>query len=525
MIARRHLLAASLAAAGWVRLSSAQPARVISVLHQNDLHSRHDPDAQGNGGSARIASLFAREREAARAEGRFTIALDAGDQFVGSLYFAHWQGEAERAVMQAIGFDAMTLGNHDFDRGPAVTGRFVRALPFPVLAANLDVSAEPALAGSVQPAIAIERDGARIGIIGITLPQTPSISSPGPNLRFLAALPALLEQVAFLRAAGASTVIALTHIGLDADRRLVAASRGLDLVVGGHSHTLLANDLPGAAGPTPEVVLDADGRRVPIVQVGAYGRCMGRIDLALDGAGRATSFRANALAAVAAITPDASVGSVLARLQAPIAELHNRVLGEATGGFGLGGCRIGECALGSLVADAMLAAARPLGAVAAIMNAGGMRAPLARGPVTLGHVVSVLPFGNTLSVITLSGADLHAALEHGVSLPPEAGGSGRFPQVAGLVVRYDMLRPAGSRLTRLALRDANGTERPVRDDAEYRIATNNFLRSGGDGYAVLRDRGRDGYEASVPLDELVADAIAARRVISPTNDGRFVRGS
>ncbi|MCC7281584.1 MAG: bifunctional metallophosphatase/5'-nucleotidase, partial [Acetobacteraceae bacterium] len=447
MIARRHLLAASLAAAGWVRLSAAAPARVISVLHQNDLHSRHDPDAAGNGGSARIAALFARERRSARAEGRVCISLDAGDQFVGSLYFSHWLGEAERRVMQAIGFDAMTLGNHDFDRGPEVTGRFVRALPFPVLAANLDSSAEPALAGSVPPSALIEREGARIGLVGITLPATPAISSPGQKLRFLPALPALADQVARLRAGGAATVIALTHIGLDADRRLVAASQGLDLVVGGHSHTLLANDLPGAAGPTPEVVADADGRRVPIVQVGAYGRCMGRVDLVLDDAGSAAMFRADAFAGASRIAPDAGVEAVLAGLQAPIAELHDRVLGEATGNFRLGGCRIGECPLGNLVADAMLAAARPMGAVAAITNAGGMRAALAPGPVTRGHVVSVLPFGNTLSVVTLSGADLRTALEHGVALPPEAGGSGRFPQVAGLVVRYDMLRPAGARLT------------------------------------------------------------------------------
>lgn len=525
MIARRHLLATAALAAtsGWVRLSDAEPARLLSVLHQNDLHSRHDPDAQGAGGSARIASLFARERQAARAEGRVTITIDAGDQFVGSLYYAHWRGEAELEVMRAIGFDAMALGNHEFDHGPETIGRFARAAPFPVLAANLDASAEPALAGHVRASTRIERDGIRLGIVGLTLPETPGISSPGPNLRFGAALPALEAETARLRAGGAGTVIALTHIGLAADRRLVRGSRGLDLVVGGHSHTLLANGLPGAAAPTPVVEHDADGRAVPIVQVGAYGRCMGRIDLALDAGGRAASFRADAYQALPATPPDPALAPVLARLEAPIAAMRAHVLAEAQGAFLTGGCRIGECALGNLVADAMLDTARRHGAVAAITNAGGLRAPLNRGPVTLGDVIAVLPFGNTLSVLTLSGAELRAVLEHGVSLPADAGGSGRFPQIAGLVVRFDPQRPAGSRIVHAALRSPDGTESAIRDDADYRIATNSFLRAGGDGYVVLRDRGRDGYEASVPIDEIVAGALAASGRIAPRMDGRLVR--
>jgi 5'-nucleotidase/UDP-sugar diphosphatase len=525
MVARRHLLAgsAALAATGWVRLSNAQPARVLSVLHQNDLHSRHDPDGRGVGGSARIATLFAAERDLAAREGRTTVTLDAGDQFMGSLYYSHWRGEAERQVMAAIGFDAMALGNHEFDHGPGSLGRFVRGLPFPVLAANLEVGAEPALAGLVAPGVLIRRDGHAIGVVGLTLPGTPGISSPGPNLRFAAAGPALAAEAARLRAAGAVTVIALTHLGLDADRELARGSHGIDLVVGGHSHTLLANGLAGAAMPTPVVEQDADGRAVPIVQVGAYGRCIGRIDLAVDAAGRAALFSANALEAAASIVPEARVAALLARLEEPIAEMRARVVGEAAGPFRNGACRAGECALGNAVADAMLEAARPHGGVAAITNAGGLRANLGPGKVTLGDVNAVLPFGNTLSVVTLSGADLRLVLEHGLSLGPDGAGSGRFPQLAGLAVRFDPARPAGSRVLRLAIRATDGSESEVRPDATYRIATNSFMRGGGDGYAVLRDRGTDGYEASVPLDEVLADAIARAGRITPRLDGRLAR--
>lgn len=521
MLIRRHLLA-GLAAAPWVRLAHGQPARILTVLHQNDLHSRHDPGAAGVGGSARIAAILAREREAARAEGRVSLTLDAGDQFVGSLYHTHWRGEAERQVMAAIGFDAMTLGNHEFDHGPETLGRFVRALPFPVLAANLDASAEPGLAGHIVPSLLIRRDGLAIGIVGLTLPETPGISAPGPRLAFHPALPALGAEVARLRGAGAATVIGLTHLGLDADRRLVAASRGLDLVVGGHSHTLLANGIAGAAFPCPVVATDSDGRAVPIVQAGANGRFAGRIDLALDAAGRAVAFSGNAIEA-SGIDPDPQLSALLARLEAPIAELRARVVGEATATMATAGCRSGECALGNAVADAMLDAARRQGAVAAITNAGGLRAPLNAGPVTVGDVIAVLPFGNTLSVLSLSGEELRAVLEHGVSLGPDGAGSGRFPQVAGLAVRFDPRLAPGARIVHLALREADGRERAIDPTGTYRIATNSFLRSGGDGYALLRERARDPYEASLPIDEVLAEAIGRAGRLAPRLDGRLVR--
>lgn len=526
MLTRRHLLAAGslLATTGFTRLSAAQPQRVLCVLHQNDLHSHHDPDSRGVGGTARLATLFRQQRALAATQGRTTITIDAGDQFVGSLFYTHWRGAAELAVMNAVGFDAMALGNHEFDHGPATLGRFVRAAPFPILAANLDVSNEPELAGHVHPSTVIEREGLRIGIVGITLPETPATSSPGPNLRFNPALPALQAEVDRLRASGIATVIALTHVGLPADRALVAASRGLDLVVGGHSHTLLANGLSGAEAPTPQVVADADGRLVPIVQIGAYGRCIGRVDLALDAVGRAAAFKADALEGARDIAPDAAVEAELTRLAAPIAAMRAEVLGQAAAPFPITGCRLAECGLGNLVADALLAAARPQGAVAAITNAGGLRTALKQGQVTRADVTAVLPFGNTMSVVTLSGAALRGVLEHALSREPEAEGSGRFPQVAGLAVRFDPARPVGARILRLALRGADGSERVVEDGSDYRIATNNFLRGGGDGYALLRAEARDGYEASEPLDEIVADAIEAARTVAPRLDGRLLRG-
>jgi 5'-nucleotidase len=529
MLSRRMLLGA--AALPWTRLSLAQPVRVLSVLHQNDFHSRHEPVDRGGaacrsatgcaGGAARLATLVAREREAAAAQGRAHITLDAGDQFMGSLFYTHWRGDAELAVMRAIGFDAMAVGNHEFDHGPANFARFVAAAPFPVVAANIDAATEPTLARLLRRSLVIDRPGIRIGVFGLTTEATPGIASPGPNLRFLNAAGAAAETAAALRQAGAGTVIALSHLGLAEDRAMVRATQGIDLVVGGHSHTLLSNSVSGAPFPCPVVETAADGRAVPIVQAGANGRFLGRIDLALDAAGRPAAFQGDAREITLDTPEDPGVAALLARLAAPIEATRRRVVGQVAGDFSPGPCRGAECALGNLVAEAMLDAARPAGAQVAITNVGGLRAPLNAGAVTLGDVLAVLPFSNTLATFTLSGAALRAALEHGVSAPMDGSGSGRFPQVAGLAFAFDPLRAPGARLLAVALVAPDGTRRPIDDGASYRVVSNNFLRQGGDGYAVFRDQARDAYDNGPLMEEAMVAHFAARGTLAPRLDGRI----
>jgi 5'-nucleotidase/UDP-sugar diphosphatase len=529
LLSRRALLGT--AALPWIRLSQAQPARVLSVLHQNDFHSRHEPVDRGGaacrgpagcaGGAARLATLVARERQIADADQRAHITLDAGDQFMGSLFYTHWRGDAELAVLRAIGFDAMAVGNHEFDHGPANFARFVAAAPFPVVAANIDAARESALAGLLRRSVIIDRPGMRIGVFGLTTEATPQIASPGPNLRFLNAIAAAAETAAALRQAGAGTVIALSHLGLTEDRALVRATQNIDLVVGGHSHTLLSNTVSGAPLPCPVVETATDGRAVPIVQAGANGRFVGRIDLALDAAGRAAAFRGDAREITLDTPEDAAVAALLAQLALPIEATRRRVVGQVSGDFSPGPCRGAECALGNLVADAMLDAARPAGAELAITNVGGLRAPLSAGAVTLGDVLAVLPFSNTLATFTLSGAALRAALEHGVSVPADGTGSGRFPQVAGLAFGFDPRRAPGTRLLAVELVAADGTRTPLDDARRYRVVSNNFLRQGGDGYAVFRDQAQDAYDNGPPMEEAMVAHFAARGRLAPRLDGRI----
>ncbi len=498
-----------------VRVAHGQVAHRLSVVHINDFHSRHDPvDGRALGcgaedgcfgGSPRLASAIRAARAEAEAEGRAVLQLDAGDQFQGSLFYTALHGEAELAVMHAVGAEAMAVGNHEFDNGPATLARFIRGARFPVLSANIDAGGE--LAGLIRPYALFERAGLRIAVVGLTTEDTRVSSSPGPDVRFLPPAPAMARAAAAARAEGAAVVLALSHLGLPADLALAAAVPGIAAIVGGHTHTLLSNTEPGAAGPHPMIAGDT-----LIVQAGAYGRYVGRLDmdLAADGTVLAHGGACRHIGLDVAPAPDVAV--IVAGYAAPLEAARRKVVGQLPAAMEVTGCRIAECALGDLLADAMLAGDRD--AEVAIANAGGIRTGLPAGTVTLGDVIGMLPFGNTLSTSKVSGAVLRAALLHGLSLA----GRGGFPQVAGLRIGWHPLDPAA---TTIAVRSRNGDYEPLEPGRMYGLATNNFIRGGGDGYTMLRDGAVDPYDLGPALEDLAAARIAASPGRQAT-DGRIV---
>jgi 5'-nucleotidase len=518
---RRHLLAAALALPA-LRRAAAEAASRVSLLHLNDFHSRHEggqasgancrADADCLGGSARLVAAVKAARAAIAAQGRASLALDAGDQFMGSLFYTYHRGLAEAAIQREWGCEAMALGNHEFDNGPENAARYIRALGLPVLAANLDTRAEPALDGLVRPWVAFPRGGARIVVIGLITEETPHSASPGPRLRFLEAEEAAERAVAAARAEGPATIVLLSHRGLPADQRLAERVRGVDVIIGGHSHTLLANR-PDAAGPTPAMV-DGPDRPVRIVQAGAFGRFLGRLDLDLDAALRIAAHGGEVVEITPAMAEDAGAAAVVARFAAPLAELRTRPVAQSVAELDNGACRSGECAIGNLIAEAMLAAVP--GADIALQNGGGIRTRLPAGTITYGDVLAVLPFANTLATATIRGATLLAALENGLSQP----GAGRFPQIAGLRIEADLQARAGSRLVSA---EVTRGERAGRVDPEraYRLVTNNFLRQGGDGYAMLRDRALESYDTGPLLEEVFAAYLGALARVEPRTDGRI----
>lgn len=531
MILSRRLFLGALGTLPLSRLAEGAAAHRLTILHINDFHARHEPvDARAltcqpaqagapprpacHGGAARLATALAAERAAAEADGRSVLLVDAGDQFQGSLFYTAWRGDVELAVMHALGTEAMALGNHEFDNGPENLARFVRAARFPVLSANTDATADPHLAGLVRPHVILEKAGLRLGLVGLTTTATAIGSSPGPHVRFTDPAAALARSTATLRAEGARLVIALSHLGLDVDMTLAGQVPGMDVLVGGHTHTLLSDSEPGAAGPAHQAISGPAGRAV-VVQAAAFGRYFGRLDIDVAADGTVLAYGGDCRHVSLALPEDEQVAGIVAFYAAQLEGVRRRVVGRLAAPVGNTACRIGECALGSFIADAMLAAVQ--GADVALMNAGGIRTGLPAGEITLGDVLTMLPFGNTVATLKLTGADLLAAVANGLARL----GAGAFPQVAGMRIAWNPLAAPDARLVALEIAVPGGFA-PVDPARRYRVVTNNFLRGGGDGYAVLRDRAIAPYDAGPGLDETVAAAIAASTPFAPQTAARFV---
>ena len=372
----------------------------------------------------------------------------------------------------------------------------------------------------VLAAVPLMREGVRIGIVGVTTADTPRMSSPGPRVRFGEEAAGLRAGAEAARAAGVRAVLALTHVGLVADHRLAATVPGLAAVIGGHSHTLLSNSAGGAAGRYPIPAAGAGGIAVPIVQAGAFNRYLGRLDLDLDRDGRVLAATGDARELAFAGPRDPAVEALLARLAEPMAGIRGRVVGALAGPVSNAECRIAECALGNLVAEAMLDAARGTGATIALQNGGGLRAGMPAGAVTWGDVLAVLPFQNTLATFQLSGADMLEALENGAGQVEE--GAGRFAQVAGLRYTFDLSQPPGSRVSDVMVQ--NGADwQPLEPDTLYGVVSNDFMRNGGDGYRVFRDRAQNAYDYGPDLADVLAEYLAENSPYQPALDGRITR--
>lgn len=506
----------------------------LTILHHNDFHSRLQPvnrfdstclpaEAQRNecfGGIARLAAVIEREKAAAQAQGRQVLVLFGGDTFQGSLFYTRYKGAAELEVMNMVGYDAATIGNHEFDDGPENFARFLAGAKFPIVNANIDASTEPSLRGKIAPYTIVQRGGHRIGIVGSIAEETPEITSTGPNLKVAKTEDAVRPAIAALRAQGVTRILLLTHIGLYRDKEVAAAVDGIDAIVGGHSHTLLANGIQGAPEPYPVRVKGPAGNEVPIVQAYAYSRYVGRLDVDYDASGKIVRAEGNAIPIPQSVQPVAAIQAAVDKLDAPLVALRAQPVGRTAEAYPLDGCRLRECALGNLVAEALLAATKRQGTQIAIQNGGGLRAGIPSGDITLGHVLTTLPFQNAVATMKLKGSDLIAALEGGVSQVEQT--AGRFPQVAGIRYTWDKARPAGSRIVSVELRRADGSYGPFDPNAIYSVATNDFMRKGGDGYVAFRDKAIDAYDYGPGLDDALAEYFRANNPMRIGLDGRIV---
>jgi 5'-nucleotidase len=500
---------------------AAQADFTLNIIHINDLHSRIEPinrfdstcNAEDNaagecfGGVARVVTKIGELRSDLAGEN--VIVLDAGDQYQGSLMYTTYKGDVEAEFAELIGFDAMAVGNHEFDDGDEGLRKLTDAVSFPIVSGNIDVSSSNVLAGQVEDHIVLEVGGERIGIVSALAADTVETSSPSDAVIFTDEIESLSADVAALQAEGVTKIIALNHVGVAKDMAIAEAVAGIDAVIGGHSHTLFSNTEEGAMA-YPTMVGD-----VPVVQAYAYSKYVGLLTLVFDDAGNVTSATGDTILLDASVAEDAAVVARVAELAGPIEEMKTRVVAEASdvieGDRSV--CRAMECAMGNLVADAMLDRVADQGIQIAIQNGGGLRASIDAGEVTMGEVLTVLPFQNTLSTFEVTGETIVAALENGVGQIEE--GAGRFPQVAGMSFSVDASAPAGSRVSDVMVGGA-----PIDLAAVYGVVSNNYVRNGGDGYSMFEDAA-NAYDFGPDLADVTAEFIAKQGPYQPYTDGRI----
>ncbi|WP_207747498.1 bifunctional metallophosphatase/5'-nucleotidase [Pelagibacterium limicola] len=505
----------------------------LNILHINDMHSRIQeisgsdatcsPTAseEGNcfGGAARLATAIRDRRAELEAEGAPVLTLDAGDQSQGTLFYTTYRGKAEIEMMNMIGFDGMTLGNHEFNHGPDELAAMLAEADFPIVAGNVRAPADHPLADLVKDHLILEVGGERVGILGVTTPDTAFLSSPGP-VTFDDEIAHLNEAVGRLQAEGVNKIVLLSHVGFVRDQEIAAEVDGLSVIIGGHSHTLLSNTVEG----TPDyatLIESPSGRAVPIVQAYAFSRYLGDLELNFDADGAVVSATGDTVLLDASFEPAADVEVRIAALAGPIEELIRTPVADISAPIdgSRESCRTMECEMGNTVTDAMLAEVANQDITIALTNGGGLRASLEEGTVTLGDVLTVLPFQNTLYTLRVPGSAIIAALEHGVNGIEE--GAGRFPQVAGLRFNLDpSAAPNGGRVSDVEIR--SGDEwMPIDPDATYGLVTNNFMAAGGDGYSMLSSEGTDGYDTAIDLAEVLARYITDNEPFAPVIDGRI----
>jgi 5'-nucleotidase / UDP-sugar diphosphatase len=525
----------------------------LTILHTNDFHARVDEynrngarcseaDADAGlciAGAPRLATVV----DEFRATTENLLLLDAGDQFQGTLFFTLFQGEVLNTTMNYIGYDAMAVGNHEFDSGPGALVDFIQGADFPVLGANIEIDeiGEPELANLIEPYVILERGGHEIGIIGLVTPDTANISSPGPHVTFTDPLTSLQAAADELTALGVDKIIALTHLGYDIDLDLAENVSGVDIIIGGHSHSFTYSPMEPISfspptfpqfaplmpvGEYPTVVQSLIGEPVLVVTAYQWGTFLGNLDVVFGPDGLVHYYGGNPIFLGADVEKDEVLDEMLDPYREAVQDLIQEVVGETTVDLliNVGGqqiCRLGECLLGNLVADAMLWMANEVepgaGYQIAFQNGGGLRAPILAGEVTMGDVMETLPFGNTIATFELQGTYVKAALENGARLYPSANGG--FAQVSGLRYTIDPAQEVGERIVSVDV--WNGADWEALDlNAMYKVVTNDFMRRGGDNYTMFRDFAVDPYDFGPLLDEALADYFMEFSPVTPVIEGR-----
>jgi len=537
------LLLALIGLSPLVALSGEEKDFSLTVLSTNDTHGQPVPysfsgvvEIGGTVYSSPLAGGLAARKtyvDKVKAGNPNTLVLDAGDVNTGNIVSNLAQAKPDILGMNLVGYQAMALGNHEFDVSLQSLQDRRKDATFPFLSANIYLKSTGQRL--VDPYALIKLSDITVAVIGVTTPETLTATMPAnvADLEFRDPAP---EIKALVKEIGnkADFVVVLSHLGLPADEALAAQLSGVDLIIGGHSHTYM---------PDAEIV-----NEIPIFQAYTGGLFVGRVDIQVS-KGKVTSITAAAdpinlsvelkEGAVAQgdvkeikgkkydflagyLEPDAAVAAVLKPFVDQVSKEMDTVIATATGEFahtvkGLTAYpRRDDSALSNLLVDAMRAAtSEKIGKTVDVFlqNGGGIRAPLAAGPVTKRSIYTVLPFDNTIMTANLTGAQLLDILQN-KALPVAilnygdkfAGPDGSFLQVSGMTYTLDLAAKTVS--------DVKVGGQALDPDKTYLIATQNFMMSGGDGYTALNAASNQ-YSTSVFQRDMVIDWVTKKGTLDP----------
>ncbi len=507
----------------------------LVLLHTNDMHSRIlGVDVQDNmctlqsrdkescfGGFDRIFTVVNQERK----KNESTIVVDAGDQFQGTLFHQLYRGRVSAMFMNQIRYDAMAVGNHEFDNGPQVLAEFIKEMKFPLLSANINVSADKDLAGKVRPYTIVQKGKLRVGIIGYTTEDTAYLSSPGPDVRIGPIIDNVKKAVLELKKARVDVIIALSHSGLKRDQEIASQVDGIAAIVCGHSNSLLSNKVKNSDGPSPLVIMSPSKKPVLLVSAYAYGKYLGYLKFRFDSRGVPVSWEADPILLDTTIERNPAIAKEAENLYKPISHYEKQLVGSVPVDINSQECRFEECIFGNLITDAMSRLGKPLGASIAIMNAGGIRASLPKGPVNQAQVKDVLPFEKKVVFVKLKGDSIRKILEHGVSFAENKANdnTGRFLQVSGLKYSFNPSHPRGKRVKDIQVQNPD-TElfEPIKPEQIYGVAANSYLVQGGDKYSFFAES-VERWSMELSLKDVLSAFFKSPISQLPKREGRIVK--
>lgn len=480
---------------GFAGVYAAEEPVHIVIAHTNDMHGRIEEGDYDGIGLAKISALM----EELRAENDNVLLFDAGDALHGQPIATIFEGSSMLEIMNMVGYDLMTPGNHDFNYGKERLLELAGMADFDIVSANIYTETGETF---IEPYKIFEIEGVKVGVFGLSTPETKFKSHPNNTIGLEFKDPSETAQMMVDELEDeVDVIVALVHLGLDetyglTSKKVAMDVDGIDLIIDGHSHDKL-----------PEGMMVND---TLIVQAGEYDKNLGVVEIDyMDGEAEITARLIEKENVVIEADPD--ILALTAEIKAEYADLVSPVVG--TTAVVLDGernqVRKGETNLGNLLTDAMLDAT---GADLAMTNGGGIRASIDVGDITIEEIITVLPFGNTVIVKPLSGAEVKEALEVGATDYPEL--KGAFTHVAGLTYQIDPSKPAGSRIMNVMVKGM-----PLDAAATYKVATNDFMAVGGDGYTMFD--GKSELMLLGGLDEILMDYIIANGTAGAKVEGRI----